>query len=42
MTRVIHTGDTHIGYRQYNAPERRRDFLEAFRSVVSDAVDDDE
>ncbi|RQG99712.1 DNA double-strand break repair protein Mre11 [Natrarchaeobius oligotrophus] len=40
MTRVIHTGDTHIGYRQYNAPERRRDFLEAFRSVVEDAVDD--
>ncbi|TYT60843.1 DNA double-strand break repair protein Mre11 [Natrialba swarupiae] len=41
MTRVIHTGDTHIGYQQYNAPERRRDFLEAFRSVVEDAVDDD-
>ncbi len=40
MTRVIHTGDTHIGYQQYNAPERRRDF-EAFRSVVEDAVDDD-
>ncbi|WP_254767687.1 DNA double-strand break repair protein Mre11 [Salinilacihabitans rarus] len=41
MTRVIHTGDTHIGYRQYNAPERRRDFLEAFRRVAEDAVDDD-
>ncbi|MFC6717515.1 DNA double-strand break repair protein Mre11 [Natrialbaceae archaeon GCM10025810] len=41
MTRVIHTGDTHIGYQQYNAPERRRDFLEAFREVVEDAVDDD-
>ncbi|RQG91974.1 DNA double-strand break repair protein Mre11 [Natrarchaeobius chitinivorans] len=41
MTRVIHTGDTHIGYQQYNEPERRRDFLEAFRSVVEDAVDDD-
>ncbi|RQG90104.1 exonuclease SbcCD subunit D [Natrarchaeobius halalkaliphilus] len=38
MTRVIHTGDTHIGYQQYNAPERRRDFLEAFRSVIEDAV----
>ncbi|WP_408958955.1 DNA double-strand break repair protein Mre11 [Natrinema sp. 74] len=38
MTRVIHTGDTHIGYRQYNSPERRRDFLEAFRNVVDDAV----
>ncbi|SEW00908.1 DNA double-strand break repair protein Mre11 [Natrinema salifodinae] len=41
MTRVIHTGDTHIGYQQYNSPERRRDFLEAFRDVVEDAVADD-
>lgn len=41
MTRVIHTGDTHIGYQQYNAPERRRDFLRAFRQVAEDAVDDD-
>ncbi|APX95787.1 DNA double-strand break repair protein Mre11 [Natronorubrum daqingense] len=41
MTRVIHTGDTHIGYQQYNAPERRQDFLEGFRSVVDDAIDDD-
>ncbi|PCR89846.1 DNA double-strand break repair protein Mre11 [Natrinema ejinorense] len=41
MTRVIHTGDTHIGYQQYNSPDRRQDFLEAFRSVVEDAVADD-
>ncbi|MFC7019969.1 MULTISPECIES: DNA double-strand break repair protein Mre11 [Haloarcula] len=41
MTRVIHTGDTHIGYQQYHVPERRRDFLAAFRQVVDDAVDDD-
>ncbi|WP_126663422.1 DNA double-strand break repair protein Mre11 [Haloterrigena salifodinae] len=40
MTRVIHTGDTHIGYQQYNSPQRREDFLEAFRSVVEDAVAD--
>ena len=38
MTRVIHTGDTHLGYRQYHSPERRRDFLEAFRRVVEDAI----
>ncbi|WP_323171218.1 DNA double-strand break repair protein Mre11 [Natrialba sp. PRR66] len=38
MTRVIHTGDTHIGYQQYNSPARRRDFLEAFRTVAEDAV----
>ena len=41
MTRVIHTGDTHIGYRQYHSAERRADFLAAFRSVVSDAIEDD-
>ncbi|QCS43196.1 DNA double-strand break repair protein Mre11 [Natrinema versiforme] len=41
MTRVLHTGDTHLGYQQYNSPERRQDFLEAFRTVVEDAVADD-
>ncbi|SFS01288.1 DNA repair exonuclease SbcCD nuclease subunit [Halomicrobium zhouii] len=41
MTRVIHTGDTHLGYQQYHVPERRRDFLAAFRQVVEDAVADD-
>ena len=41
MTRVIHTGDTHLGYRQYHLPERREDFLAAFRRVAADAVEDD-
>ncbi|MFB6124520.1 MAG: DNA double-strand break repair protein Mre11 [Halanaeroarchaeum sp.] len=41
MTRVIHTGDTHIGYRQYHSPVRRQDYLDAFRQVVRDAVEDD-
>ncbi|WP_435360633.1 DNA double-strand break repair protein Mre11 [Haloarchaeobius sp. DFWS5] len=41
MTRVIHTGDTHLGYRQYHSPARRADFLRAFRQVVQDAVADD-
>jgi DNA repair exonuclease SbcCD nuclease subunit len=41
MTRVIHTGDTHVGYRQYHSPERRRDFLAAFERVVEDAIADD-
>jgi DNA repair exonuclease SbcCD nuclease subunit len=41
MTRVIHTGDTHIGYQQYHSPERRQDFLDAFEAVVADAIDDD-
>jgi DNA repair exonuclease SbcCD nuclease subunit len=37
--RVIHTGDTHLGYRQYHSPERRADFLAAFEAVVADAID---
>ncbi|WP_440991085.1 DNA double-strand break repair protein Mre11 [Haloarchaeobius baliensis] len=41
MTRVIHTADTHLGYRQYHSPERQRDFLAAFERVVADAVEDD-
>ncbi|MFB6089726.1 MAG: DNA double-strand break repair protein Mre11 [Halobellus sp.] len=41
MTRVIHTGDTHLGYQQYHSPERRRDFLAAFEQVIDDAVADD-
>ena len=41
MTRVIHTGDTHIGYQQYHSPERRQDFLAAFEQVIDDAIDAD-
>jgi exonuclease SbcD len=41
MTRVIHTGDTHLGYQQYHRPERRDDFLDAFQQVADDAVSDD-
>jgi len=39
MTEVLHTGDTHLGYRQYHLPERRRDFQAAFESVAADAVE---
>ncbi|MCH7660267.1 MAG: exonuclease SbcCD subunit D [Euryarchaeota archaeon] len=41
MTRVIHTGDTHIGYRQYHSAERRADFLSAFEQVAANAVSDE-
>ena len=41
MTRVIHTGDTHIGYQQYHSPARRDDFLNAFEQVVDDAIEMD-
>ena len=40
MTRVLHTADTHLGYRQYHSPERQADFLDAFRRVIEDAVND--
>ena len=40
MTRVLHTADTHLGYRQYHSPERRADFLAAFERVIEDAVED--
>ncbi|WP_089763937.1 DNA double-strand break repair protein Mre11 [Halobellus clavatus] len=41
MTRVIHTGDTHLGYQQYHSPERRADFLDAFEQVIDDAIETD-
>jgi DNA repair exonuclease SbcCD nuclease subunit len=39
MTRVIHTGDTHLGYQQYHSSARREDFLDAFEQVIDDAVE---
>lgn len=39
MTRILHTGDTHLGYRQYHSTERRSDFIDAFSKVVADAID---
>ena len=39
MTRLLHTGDTHIGYQQYHSPERRQDFLRAFETVIEDAIE---
>jgi len=40
MTRVIHTGDTHVGYQQYHSSERRADFRRAFDAVVDDAIEE--
>ncbi|WP_214043951.1 exonuclease SbcCD subunit D [Methanomethylovorans sp.] len=36
--RIIHTADTHIGYRQYHSDIRRQDFLRAFSTVIDDAI----
>jgi DNA repair exonuclease SbcCD nuclease subunit len=41
VTRVLHTGDTHVGYQQYHNPRRRQDFLRAFEAVIEDAIADD-
>lgn len=40
-TRILHTADTHLGYRQYHKPEREEDFREAFETVVTDAIESD-
>ena len=40
MTRILHTGDTHLGYQQYHRPARREDFLAAFDRVATDAIED--
>jgi len=40
-TRVLHTADTHLGYQQYHLPQRRQDFLDAFRRVAADAVQEE-
>lgn len=37
--KVVHTADTHLGYRQYGSDTRRRDFHKAFETVVDDAVE---
>lgn len=36
--KIIHTADTHIGYRQYHSDVRRKDFLQAFSTVIDDAI----
>jgi exonuclease SbcD len=41
MTRILHTGDTHLGYQQYHRPARREDFLTAFEQIAADAIEDD-
>ncbi|MDD4330726.1 MAG: exonuclease SbcCD subunit D [Methanosarcinaceae archaeon] len=37
--RILHTADTHLGYRQYQSEVRRQDFFKAFEAVVRDAID---
>ncbi len=37
--KIIHTADTHIGYRQYHSDVRRKDFLQAFSNVIDNATE---
>ena len=37
--RILHTADTHLGYRQYHSEVRRMDFFAAFELVINDAVE---
>ena len=37
--RILHTADTHLGYKQYHSEVRRKDFFAAFEIVVKDAVE---
>lgn len=37
--RILHTGDTHLGSRQYHSDVRRQDFFDSFAQVIRDAVE---
>lgn len=41
MAQILHTSDTHLGYRQYHLDERRQDFADAFTEVISAAIDNE-
>lgn len=40
MLKFIHAADIHLGYRQYNHPERFKDFGNAFKRVVDCAIEE--
>lgn len=40
VLRILHTGDTHLGSRQYQSEVRRQDFFDSFARVIQDAIDD--
>ena len=39
--KILHTGDTHIGSRQYHSDIRRRDYFESFEKVIVDAIENE-
>lgn len=38
MTTVIHTADTHLGYKQYHETERVQDFSDAFTQLIDKTI----
>ena len=40
MVTLLHTADTHLGYRQYHRPKREADFREAFYEVIEAAIEE--
>lgn len=41
MAKLLHTGDTHLGFRQYHLDDRRQDFADAFGEVIGSAIEHD-
>jgi DNA repair exonuclease SbcCD nuclease subunit len=41
MAQLLHTSDTHLGFRQYHLDERREDFADAFSEVITAAIEHD-
>ena len=39
--KILHTGDTHLGSRQYHSDIRRKDFFDSFEKVIADAIEND-
>ncbi|ADU96673.1 metallophosphoesterase family protein [Thermovibrio ammonificans] len=37
--KIAHLSDSHLGYMQYHSPERKRDFLDAFKLAVERALE---
>lgn len=38
---ILHTADTHLGYRQYNSEEREGDFEQVFEEIIDEAISRD-
>lgn len=41
MAYLLHTSDTHLGFRQYHLDDRRQDFADAFSEVITSAIEHD-